>query len=319
MAGLPGGVRARQYARMELEQLVAPLREDVQGGAAEVAIRAIAAFEAVLDEAQSVGELRDDLERLALELVQAQPAMAPLLRLSAAVLDAQGAENELAPARALTHQALDRFRRHLLGAPAEIAARAEVLIPAGGSVLTVSSSSTVRAALLEAAARRAFSIVCTESRPNEEGRDLARSLAEAGLTVTFAVDAAITSLIRRCDVVLVGADSIGDLGIVNKIGTRLAALAARGAGIPVYALCDSTKLLPPGVAQTFEEDRAASEVWPNAPQGVRVWNRYYEATPLAFFEGIVTEAGLQRPQEIEAARERIRMPHLLLRRTAATK
>jgi translation initiation factor 2B subunit (eIF-2B alpha/beta/delta family) len=296
---------------MKLDALVAPVREDVHAGAAEITRLAIAAFEQVVEGATGVQTLRAELERLAVSLIEAQPAMAPLLRLAADVLEAPEEETALAPARALVHQALDAFRERLHAAPAEVAERAEVLIPLGGSVLTVSASSTVRATLLEAARRRTFSVTCFESRPNLEGRALAESLARAGLDVTFAVDAAITSLVRGCDVVLVGADSIGDLGIVNKIGTRLAALAARGCGIPTYALTDTSKLLPPGFAQRVEDDRSADEVWRNAPAGIRVWNRYFEATPLAFFEGIVTERGLHGLDEVEQMRERIRLPTVL--------
>ena len=299
---------------MELNALVAPLRADVHGGAAEIALRAIEAYEQVLEGASTFPSMLTELEELSLQMIDAQRAMAPLLHLAARVLDAPLEETELPPARALTRQALDSFRAELRQAPAQVADRAEALIPAGGKVLTVSSSSTVRAALLEAARRRSFSVVCTESRPNLEGRALAAELAQAGLDVTLAPDAGITSLIRSCDVVLVGADSIGDLGVVNKIGTRLAALAARGAGIPVYALADCTKLLPPGVPQTVEDDRPADEVWADAPPDVRVWNRYFEPTPLPFFEGIAMESGLHRPEEAERLRERVRFPAVLLRR-----
>jgi translation initiation factor 2B subunit (eIF-2B alpha/beta/delta family) len=126
--------------------------------------------------------------------------------------------------------------------------------------------------------------------------------------VTVAVDAAITSLSRGCDLFLVGADSIGDAGVVNKIGTRTAAQSARSAGIPIYALADHSKLLPPGFRQPLEDDRPADEVWPRAPADVNVWNRYFEATPLGHFAGIVTESGLHTPAEVDDLRAKIELP-----------
>ena len=177
---------------MELNALVAPLRADIQGGAAEITLRAIDAYEQVLEGARSFRALLDELEQLSLQMIDAQRAMAPLLHLAGRVLEAPVEESELAPARAVTRQALDAFRDELRQAPAKVAERAEALIPAGGKVLTVSSSSTVRAALLEAARRRSFSVVCIESRPNMVGRGLEADLAQAGLYVSLSPDAGIT-------------------------------------------------------------------------------------------------------------------------------
>jgi len=300
---------------MDLDALVAPLRADVRGGAAELAGSAVALFEAALAEsaATDVEDFRAFLSRLAARTLEAQPSMAPLVTLAATVLLAASGTASVEEARAATRRALDRFRERIRSASREAAARAEGLIPAGGRVLTVSSSSTVRAALLEAAKRRSFDVVCLEGRPNFEGRSLAAALAAAGVRVTLAVDAAVAAVIRGCDVVLTGADSIGDLGVVNKIGTRPAAQAAKSAGIPIYALADTTKILPCGVPQLVEDDRPAAEVWPEAPPGVAIWTRYFEATPLSLFAGVVTEAGLRTPAELEELRAGLELPAELRR------
>ena len=142
---------------------------------------------------------------------------------------------------------------------------------------------------------------------------MAAALAGKGIAVSVAVDAACGAVVRDCDVVLVGADSIGDLGIVNKIGPRAAALLARRAGVPMYALADSTKLLPAGWPQELDDAREAGEVWPNAPAGVNVWNRYFEATPLAYLDGVVTEDGLRSESDVEMQRARLHVPAPLRR------
>ncbi|HEY8468145.1 MAG TPA: hypothetical protein VIL18_00815 [Longimicrobiales bacterium] len=295
---------------MNPDARVAALRADVHGGAAELAQDAVALFEAALadDSAADVESFRASLCQLAARTLAAQPAMAPLFALASVVLRAASGTASVHQAREEARRALHRFRERLQHAARETAARAEGLVPAGGRLLTLSASSTVRAALLEAARRRSFDVVCLEGRPHLEGRSLAAALAAAGVRVTVAVDAAVAAVIRGCDLVLTGADSIGDLGVVNKIGTRPAAQAARSAGIPIYALADTTKILPCGVPQPVDDDRPGAEVWPDAPPGVTIWNRYFEATPLSFFTGVVTEAGLRAPAEIEQLRAGLEVP-----------
>jgi len=67
------------------------------------------------------------------------------------------------------------------------------------------------------------------------------------------------------------------------------------------------------VPQLVEDDRPAAEVWPDAPPGVAIWNRYFEATPLSFFAGVVTEAGLRTPAELEQMRASLELPAELRR------
>jgi translation initiation factor 2B subunit (eIF-2B alpha/beta/delta family) len=50
--------------------------------------------------------------------------------------------------------------------------------------------------------------------------------------------------VGEADLVLVGADAVTPEAVVNKAGTRLLALAARAAGVPVCVAADSGKLSP---------------------------------------------------------------------------
>lgn len=301
---------------MPASDLVQSIRNDVTSGASSVVRSALAAYRSALEEALDAAEARASLVRLTRELVKAQPAMAPVFNLGRAVLsaaaqdDASGAQDGASDGSAVerVRATLDAFEQRLEHAQEEVARRAEGLMPAGGRVLTLSASGTVRTALLHAAARRPFDVVCLEGRPNLEGRRFAASLAEAGLDVILAVDAAAALLLRGCDVAIVGADSIGDLGVVNKIGTRLVAMAAKRCGVPIYALADTTKLLPAGRTQPMDDPREADEVWRNAPGGVTVWNQYFEATPVTFFDGVVMEDGLHSAAEIDGARAELPVP-----------
>jgi translation initiation factor 2B subunit (eIF-2B alpha/beta/delta family) len=140
-----------------------------------------------------------------------------------------------------------------------------------------------------------------------EGEVVATALAEAGVAVTFAVDAAASTLMGECDIVLLGADSIGDLGVVNKIGSAGLVDAAIRQGVPVMVVADETKILPTGFPQHLTDDRPPEEVW-RAPAGVRVWNRYFEPFELELVTMVVTESAALTAPEVEALRKDIVLP-----------
>lgn len=287
--------------------MIEAIRNDTRRGASELVRDAVAALAATVDETTPTTPLQPRLAAASRAIIDAQPAMAPLLALACSVLRSVAAAAPDA-ASAAARQALLEFAARLDRIAREVPERAEALIPAGGRILTLSASSTVVRALTFSAGRRTFDVVCLEGRPCLEGRDTAATLAARQIPVTLAVDAALGSIVRDCDVVLVGADSIGDLGIVNKIGTRAAAVLARRAGVPIYAIADSTKLLPAGWAQELDGDRPTAEVWAEPAAAVTVWNRYFEATPLAWFDGVVTEDGLRSEADVEMQRARLHVP-----------
>jgi translation initiation factor 2B subunit (eIF-2B alpha/beta/delta family) len=325
-----------------LDAVVAPLRADTVSGAAVVARIAAEVMRraAVRLPAASLEELRWGLGRVAVRVLDAQPSMAPLVRLLQDVLSAVADAGTLQDARHAAVDAAEEFSVGLDARAEAVAEQAAAILPMDEMVATISSSSTVRTVLLgsrasgvggslegrgsgalprpsdDAAAARPGTpprrVLCLESRPMQEGRVLAEFLAREGVDVTFAVDAAAFALLPRCGAVLLGADSIGDAGVVNKIGSAALAHAADAAGVPVYVLCDETKILPPGFPQIVDDDRPASEVW-KAPAGVRVWNRYFETLPLEKVTGVVTEDGVLTPEQLEARRARQDFPGFLRR------
>lgn len=68
-----------------------------------------------------------------------------------------------------------------------------------------------------AAAGRTFRVVVCESRPLNEGATLANTLADAGVDVTLITDAQAGMFVGRADIVLVGADSLTQDAVVNKV------------------------------------------------------------------------------------------------------
>lgn len=292
-----------------LDALVAPLRADVVSGAAVVARMASEVMRRATGriEAGTLPEFRGALADTGLLVLDAQPAMAPLVALVREVLDAVDRADDVPSAREAAKAAADAFRSGLETRSRVVAARAAALLPREGDVLTLSSSSTVRAALLHNAQTRAGRVVVLESRPMQEGLMTAAVLGKAGIPVTVAVDAAAASLVPRCSMVLLGADSVGDLGVVNKLGSLAAAEAARRAGVPVVVATDETKILPAGFPQHLADDRPAEEVV-RPPAGVKVWNRYFEAVPLDAVTSLVTEGATFTAAEVERYRTGIPVP-----------
>jgi translation initiation factor 2B subunit (eIF-2B alpha/beta/delta family) len=240
-------------------------------------------------------------------MLDAQPAMAPLVALAAEVLGAMDGAGDLPSARAAARGAARSFRESLETRTRTLAEVTASLLPEDAVVLTLSSSSSVRDALLHRSRRGRVEAIVLESRPLQEGHRLAAELARAGIPVTVAVDAAATALLPRATTVLLGADSVGDLGVVNKLGSAGLAHAARRAGVPVLVSADATKILPPGFPQDVADERPAEEVL-RAPAGVRVWNRYFEAVPLEDVTLVVTEAGAFAPGELAGHRGGMRVP-----------
>jgi translation initiation factor 2B subunit (eIF-2B alpha/beta/delta family) len=287
---------------VNLDALVAPLRADVVSGATVVARAAAAAMRrgAVSLPADSTQELRRGLESLAVKVLDAQPAMAPLVELLDSVLTALPDEGPVEEARRAAAEATERFRVQLEERSAHVARRLASALPSGSTLLTLSSSNTVRSGLV-AAQSKGIQVVCLESRPMNEGQGLARTLALADIPVTLAVDSAAESLMPRCDLVILGADSVGDRGVVNKIGSVGLARCARDHSVPVWIAVDRSKWLPPGFPQIHADDRPADEVWKGA-RGVRVWNRYFECLPWELVDRIVTDEGDMTAEELDRRR-----------------
>lgn len=304
---------------LRLDALVAPLRADVVSGAsvvgrmaAEVVRRAAGRIPA-----QGPDDFRFAMGRVLTRVLDAQPAMAPLVALARDVLDALEDVDGVEAARTAATEAADHFRGGLDTRTQVVAGRASSLLPKTGRVVTVSSSSTVKAALLHEAHARQVQVVCLESRPMQEGRLLASALAKEGVDVTLAVDAAAAAMVAGADMVLLGADALGDRGVVNKVGSVSLADAAAREGVPVHVLTDETKILPPGFPQHLADDRPAEEVW-KAPAGVRIWNRYFEALPLDRVTSVLTERATRSPEEIEEVRKEISIPEELRSWAAGT-
>ena len=270
------------------------IRRDNLSGAAELAKRAARALAE-----WAPGRARDEIVAVLRALIAAQPRMAPMLHLAAAVLARPGE----VPA------ACEEFIARLEAAAQAVAERAATLVHRGDVVATHSRSSSVLAALRYAWAQgKRFSVYLTESRPMAEGVKLAGELAAAGIPVKLFVDAGLSLIVSEARVVLVGADAITGDGVINKIGTWPLALAARERAVPVYALASTDKFVPSDYELPAELPRDPAEVYASPPTGVWVVNYYFEATPLDLFHAVVTELGSMAPEDVRGRLGALRLP-----------
>lgn len=285
----------------QIKQLVAPIRDDLLSGAAEIALRAITIFQQVMQDEKDAARLNQLLVETARALIDAQPAMAPLFHLGNSVLLSVRGQSTAHDIKERCQDALTGFERMLCESAAKIADQVFELIPPGDVVFAYSFSSTVVSCLLNARARgRFFRVACTEARPANEGRKLAASLAKGGIEVIHSFDNEMGLLLPTCSAAFMGVDCVGRPGVVNKAGSWILALCCKELGIPLYALTGTEKFVTDERLFEFERhERPAEEVWSDYPRGVRVLNRHFELIPFGNLQGIVTEHGILKEHDVD--------------------
>lgn len=287
----------------QIEELVAPIRDDLTSGAAELALRGITVFRSLMTESanDSAAELYQLLITTAQALVKSQPAMAPIFHLSNTVLQSASDITKTDEMISRADAALDAFETRLCESAAKIADQVIELIPPGELVFAYSFSSTVVSGLLNARAQRKFfRVVCTEARPSMEGRKLASVLAQAGIEVIHTFDSAMPLILPMCRVAFMGIDCVGRPGIVNKVGSRLLGFACKNLEIPLYALAGTEKFVTDDQFFEFEDhERPGSEVWTDPPPGVKILNKQFEPIPFSDITGIVSEHGILHEKDVD--------------------
>ena len=280
----------------KLKRELAAIERDRTSGAAELALRVVKAVLLWVRQNPDPGET--ELMEVARALLNAQPVMAPLVRLANEVALSI---DEPTPVEALA-RSLSRFRGVLKTAPEQIARHFSQALrrrrqSKQWTVATYSYSSTVLRAILQA--RNQIGIVwCSEGRPALEGRRTARALARMKLLVHFTTDAALIRRICAAEALIIGADSVKQefysIVFENKVGTSALADRARFFERPIWVLTDTTKFLPSALARlsdSRERERPAKEVWTQPPKGVHIWNYYFESLGYETGLRVLTEKG----------------------------
>ncbi|WP_324665433.1 NUDIX domain-containing protein [Haloarcula sediminis] len=219
-------------------------------------------------------------------------------RSSMAVLENRVNRVMMAASDGRTPEAIERAARGAIGQAVDTDSGAARLAAdaMGERVATLSRSGTVAAAI-----RRAdpAAVLVAESRPGGEGVGVAESLADVA-AVTLTTDAALPFELGewRADTLVVGADRVlPDGRVVNKAGTRGAALAAAEAGIDCLVVAASDKVAADGGYDL--EPRDSAELY-DGDADVAVANPTFDVTPADAVASVVTEQGRLSTDEVAA-------------------
>ena len=131
------------------------------------------------------------------------------------------------------------------------------------------------------------------------------------MDVTLICDNMSATVMRQGKVqaVIVGCDRVASNGdAANKIGTSMAALAARRYHIPFYVAAPTSTIdmsLSSGAEIVIEERKPEeiTEMWyakRMAPEGVKVFNPAFDVTDSDLITGIITEYGVARAPYTES-------------------
>ncbi|WP_290817335.1 ribose 1,5-bisphosphate isomerase [Halovivax sp.] len=282
-------------------------------GAATIADAAAAALAAQAREstAETPAAFRRQLRSAARELYETRPTAVSLPNALRYVL--RGMEGStVAELRSATVARAEAFRTDLQEAQARLGRVGSNRLRDGDVVMTHCHSTDALACVETALAEgKEIEAIVKETRPRNQGHITATQLREWDVPVTLIVDGAAPRFLDRTDHVLVGADSVAaDGSVVNKIGTRGLAIAARDAGVPVTVAAGTLKLHPDTMTgHTVEiETRDAAEVLSperrtelTAAEGddeLTVANPAFDVTPPRYVDAIVTEHGQFPPESI---------------------
>lgn len=211
-------------------------------------------------------------------VADAHPTAAPILNLRNLVYLHAGEDVAL-----LRKRVAGMFAR-LDAAPERMASEGAALLGSGSTVLTHSLSASVRAVLAAAQTSRSdLQIVCSEAGESGSGRGAAHQLAVDGFEVEVLTTDEAVEWIGGMDVALVGAEALGPGRVINAIGTGRIAEAARDAGVPMYVVAATDKIL------AEELFRVSSE---------RMRSDQMEQVPLSWFRAIITDEGVLLPGDV---------------------
>lgn len=266
----------------EIRAAVREIRSDREHGARQLALATLEALRSVAPECGG-----EEFRECARELALARPMMATTQN---AVAWAWSRYLDTGDAS----KAVDDVIEAIQTATDGMAAAARRVIPTD-TLLTYSYSSSVIELLARLKPRR---VIVSESRPSLEGIRMARDLAAHGMSMTLITEAQMALFVQEAGAVVVGADTIlpgGDL--INRIGTRMLALAAKDADVPLYSISDTLKVTAPSSPMPFAPEEGEPKEVCEA-KWLEVRNVYYEMTPARLLSAYVTETGIMDPAAV---------------------
>ena len=195
-------------------------------------------------------------------------------------------------------KSLGEFSENIAQSPILVAQQAKGLIPNSSRVGTLSYSKAVRKSL-EYSADKIKSLIISESQPGGEGVRLANDLAQTIKGVILIPDMLWARYIQNCDIIIIGADSITEDGVINKTGSLLLALLAREFEIPLLIAGSRLKLIPHSIIlKTSPKNLPNDKLDFHISKNVEIHYPIFEIVPFNLITYIVTEKGKVVPEEM---------------------
>ncbi|KAM5430357.1 hypothetical protein McanMca71_005653 [Microsporum canis] len=146
------------------------------------------------------------------------------------------------------YEFIENFIREKITVAGQVIANsAAEKIDDGDVILCFSGSSVVQRTLLTAHKQgKKFRVSIIDTRPLFEGRNLAQTLAKAGLRVQYSLINGISQAVKDATKVFLGAHAMtSNGGLFSRVGTALVAMSAKeksgGMNIPVIVCCETVK------------------------------------------------------------------------------
>lgn len=203
--------------------------------------------------------------------------------------------------RAERWQMLARERRAKL-----VASAVETLAARRAPLLYDFSSTVAEIVRALAECQRLDRIVVPESRAIDGGRRYLAALADLPVEAVYVPDAALDYAVGQADAVLLGAESLTrDGGILNTVGSLLAARCAELRGVPVYGAADLFKVGPARAADLPPPDLRRYEFLLQPGETALTEAPELELVPPAQVTALLTEAGSLPPAGVWDAADEV--------------
>lgn len=284
------------YGLNRVDKRIIELANDNTSGASELVEKAVGCFVAFAENFE--GEPNDFYQQLVSigrKVIRAQPSMAPMFNcVNDLLCTLEGMARGIMTK--LTMDWAKAYMGEVQKARRWVTESAKRLIRPGETIMTYSYSSAILD-IIKGCKDKDLSVIVSEGRPVNEGLRMAELLGREDIDVLLLVDAALPSHIKRADRVLVGADAMTEQGVVNKVGTRGVAQAAKYDNVPFLVAAERNKFVMSGYFRPRFDEHTPLEITHRRTPNVTVRNIYFDSTPWDLVTGVITEDGLKGPDE----------------------
>lgn len=278
---------------------IAKIKEDSIHGSGFLANQALDVVEEFINRQtyKNRTELIQSLSKLSNALVRAKPLMALIFNRTQSVIEfIQNIPKEEKGIQVIKQAALNEIKR----IHKEADKKFDKIVQSGSKmildhhiVLVHSYSNIVYSIFVKAKKlKKRFAVICTESRPINEGSRMALELAKAGIKTCLITDADVARAINDSHFILTGTDRFTETTFVSKTGTHTLALLAKSMNKPFYITGETDKILLKRAYPVRFLQNKATEVFKEKHTNLSVSNIYFEETPLSYVSKILIEDGI---------------------------